>query len=183
MTNPFDPTELQDHWQKTIEQMNDQFSAAFERNLEAQTEFMEAWQTSVEEATQEDNVTEAMEGYRRAYETWMDAVEETLEDLTSEDAEDLSITHFRDIWLNAANESFKEMMGTSAFAAATGQSVEEALDFRQHVDELTEDSLHEVGLPTKGDIQEVGERLIELERRQHTVEQKLDDIIDALEDQ
>jgi predicted nuclease with TOPRIM domain len=36
-------------------------------------------------------------------------------------------------------------------------------------------------MPTQSEIEEVGERLVELERRQHRVEEKLDRILEAVE--
>jgi hypothetical protein len=39
-----------------------------------------------------------------------------------------------------------------------------------------------MGFSTREDVEEVGERLVELERRQHEVEQKLDQILDHLEE-
>jgi len=71
-------------------------------------------------------------------------------------------------------------MSTSAFAAANGQLVEAMMEMQQEVDEVTQDTISRMGMPTRDDIDEVGERLIELERRQHDVEQKLDRILDAV---
>jgi hypothetical protein len=88
---------------------------------------------------------------------------------------------FRDIWLNAANESFKEVMGTSAFAAATGETVGDALELQQAIDAATEETLAALGFATGGDVEEVGARLVELERRQHAVEEKLDRVLAALD--
>jgi len=46
---------------------------------------------------------------------------------------------------------------------------------------LSQDALAQMGFPTRENINEVAERLVELERRQHAVEQKLDRIIEQLE--
>jgi hypothetical protein len=73
-------------------------------------------------------------------------------------------------------------MGTSAFAAATGETLGAALDAKTQVDEATTDLLHAYGLAAADDIEEVGERLVELERRQHAVERKLDRVLDAIEE-
>ena len=97
------------------------------------------------------------------------------------EGEDVDMTEFRDIWLQSANEAFKEVMGTSAFAAANGQLVNAMMEMREEVDSMGEDTLEQLGMPTQSDIDEVGERIIELERRQHSVEKKLDRIIEALE--
>ena len=73
-------------------------------------------------------------------------------------------------------------MGTSAFAAATGQTVGDMLEASEQLDRLNQQTLESVGFATVGDIEEIGERLVELERRQHAVEQKLDQVIAMLED-
>ncbi len=173
----------QTSWQETLEEMNDQVNEAVETNIEAQTAFVQSWLEAMEEASDDARYDDAMEGYRRAYETWMSAAEETIQSLgDAAEGEDVSVTQFRDTWLEAANESFKELMSTTAFAAATGESVEDLLEFKQQRDEATEAMLHDLGFPALTDIQEVGERLIELERRQHAVEEKLDRILDAIDE-
>jgi aminoglycoside phosphotransferase family enzyme len=73
-------------------------------------------------------------------------------------------------------------MSTSAFASANGQLVETMMEMQQEVDDVTQDTISQMGMPTRDDIEEVGERLIELERRQHAVEEKLDRVLDALEE-
>jgi BMFP domain-containing protein YqiC len=60
--------------------------------------------------------------------------------------------------------------------------VETMLEARQEFDEATQDAIAEMGFSTRDDVAEVGERLVELERRQHDVEQKLDRVLDALDD-
>lgn len=183
MTQPTDPDAIREYWEETIQQWNDGFAQAIEGNIEAQTRFMESWMDAMTEMTDEARIEDALDGYRQAYETWMSAAEEALENMAdAAQGEDVSVTQFRDIWLNAANESMKELMATNAFAAATGQAVEEALDFRRQSDEFTESTLHELGMPAKGDIQEVGDRLVELERQQHAIERKLDDLLDTVEE-
>lgn len=168
-----------------IEQMNDAVADSIEQNMEAQATFVESWVEAFDDNVPEDDVVEeGLEGYSRAYEVWMDATEEMLERTTDVlEGGDIEPTEFRDIWLSSANEAFSEVMSTTAFAQANGQLVENLLDIQQDVNEMTEDSLAQMGLPTQGDIEEVGERLVELERRQHSLEKKLDRVIDALEDE
>ncbi|MFB6299332.1 MAG: poly(R)-hydroxyalkanoic acid synthase subunit PhaE [Halobacteriales archaeon] len=173
-----------DEWQENVEQMNEQFAKALEQNVEAQSKFMDAWMDSIEESTERVDMESGVEGYVNAYETWMEAAQEIatqLEDAVEGD--DVSYEQFRDTWLNAANQAFKDIMGTSAFAAATGQSVDEGLEMQQQLDEITQSNLHDMGFATESDIVEVGERLIELERRQQSVERKLDRVLDHLEDE
>jgi hypothetical protein len=98
------------------------------------------------------------------------------------EGEDVAPEEIRDTWLSAANDSFSEIMGTAAFANVTGQTIGEGLDMRQQLDELSQETLHDLGMATKGDVQEVGERLVELERRQHAVETKLDQVLEHLEE-
>jgi hypothetical protein len=132
---------------------------------------------------EEDAVVDGIEGYNRAYEVWMGAAEELVE--RSADAaggEDVDPSEFRDIWLRSANEAFKEVMTTSAFAAANGQLVERMLEMRQDADDVSQETIAQMGFPTQDDVDEVGQRLVELERRQHAVEEKLDRVIDVLED-
>ncbi len=130
----------------------------------------------------EEEVAEGLEGYNNAYEVWMDAADQMFErSVAAAEGEDVAATEFRDIWLQSANEAFKEVMGTAAFAAANGQLVNAMMEMREQVDEMSEDTLEQLGMPTQSNVEEIGERLIELERRQHRVEDKLDQVLEALE--
>jgi aminoglycoside phosphotransferase family enzyme len=73
-------------------------------------------------------------------------------------------------------------MSTSAFAAANGQLVERMMDMRQEADDVSQETIAQLGFPTRDDMDEVAERLVEVERRQHDVEEKLDRILDHLEE-
>ncbi|WP_135534521.1 MULTISPECIES: poly(R)-hydroxyalkanoic acid synthase subunit [Halostella] len=182
MTDSYTPDAAAQNWNSFVEQMNEQFMDAFEQNVEAQAEFVESWTETLETSIDDDEMTEGVKGYARAYEAWMDAAQQMVDRVNdSAQGEDVEVEEFRDIWLNTANEAFKEAMSTTAFAAATGESVQQALDIRQQADEAAESTLHDLGFATEGDIVEIGERLVELERRQHAVEQKLDRIIEELE--
>ncbi|MFB6108802.1 MAG: poly(R)-hydroxyalkanoic acid synthase subunit PhaE [Haloplanus sp.] len=164
-----------------LERMTETYMNALDRNLDAQSAFLESWMDSVEENLSEERVREGYEGSRRAYEAWMEAAETSFERMGDAMAgEEVDPEEFRDIWLSSANEAFKEMMTTTAFAAATGQSVEEALNMRQNLDEASEETLHALNFATVGDVHEVGERLVELERRQHAIEEKLDRVLEEL---
>ncbi len=175
--------QIQDEWSEMVENMNDAVADSIEQNMEAQAAFVESWADAFDNSVpEEDVVADGIEGYNRAYEVWMEAAEQMAE--RSSDAasgEDVDPAEFRDIWLQSANQAFKEVMSTSAFAAANGRFVEVLMELQQEVDELTEDTVAQLGLPTQGDVEEVGERLVELERRQHAVEDKLDRILDELE--
>ena len=167
-------------WSKYMTETNEAYLTALDRNVEAQRKFAESWFDVIENST--ETAEESFEGYGRAYEVWMEAFEEQFEKVSDLfEGEDVSPTEFRDIWLSAANEAFQEAMSTSAFAAATGQSVEEAMAVRRQLDEATESTLHSIGFPTKADIEEVGSRLVEIERRQHEVERQLGRILETLE--
>jgi hypothetical protein len=170
-------------WNELVENMNNAVAQSMEQNMEASAAFMESWADAMEDSVpDEEALSSGVEGYSDAYEVWMNAAEEMSGRTTAAaEGEDVDMTEFRDIWLQSANEAFKEVMGTSAFAAANGQLVNSMMEMREEVDAMGEDTLEQLGMPTQSDIDEVGERIIELERRQHSVEKKLDRIIKALE--
>jgi hypothetical protein len=162
-----------------LERMTETYMNALDRNLDAQSAFLESWMDSVEANLSEERIREGYEGSVHAYEAWIDAAETSFERMGDAlEGEDVDPEEFRDVWLSAANEAFKEMMTTTAFAAATGQTVDEAMNLRQNIDEASEETLHALNFATVGDVREVGERLVELERRQHSIEQKLDQLLD-----
>jgi hypothetical protein len=168
------------YWGAFVEGADSSFAEAIQRNVEAQAEFADAWRRAIEGDGQP---ADAMAGYLRAYETWMEATRRLFDRFGDSMAgEEVPIEEFRDIWLDAANDAFKDVMGTEAFAAATGQTVEDVLDVARQNEELSETTWHNVGLASRRDIIEVGDRLVELERRQQAVEEKLDRVIEQVEE-
>ena len=181
---PNEMQEVQEQWARTVEQMNDAMSRSIEQNMEAQASFMESWADAMNDSVpDEETMAENFEGYARAYEVWIDAAEQLFDRTTdAAEGEDVSFTELRDIWLQSANQAFKEVMSTSAFAAANGQLVDTMMEMQTQTEEFSQETLAQLGLPTQGDVEEVGERLVELERRQHAVEEKLDRVLDHLEE-
>ena len=172
-----------EQWGEYVEAMNQSFVEAFEQNMRIQTEFLDSWRDSIDDSSLDETTVEGMQGVSRAYEVWMEAAD-AQQELISDSlrGEAVEIEAFRDLYLNAANEAFKEVMGTSAFAAATGQTVGDMLEASEQLDQMNQQTLQSVGFATETDVAEIGERLVELERRQHAVEQKLDHVIELLED-
>ncbi|SEV81872.1 poly(R)-hydroxyalkanoic acid synthase subunit PhaE [Natrinema salifodinae] len=171
-------------WNAFVEQWNEQFLEALEDNMVAQAQFVESWSETVEELSGEEEISDGVEGYARAYETWMNASKQMVDRMNDQlEGEDVDVEEFRDIWLNTANEAFKDVMSTTAFARMTGETVGDVLELQQQAEETSQETLRTLGFATEGDIVEVGDRLVELERRQHAVERKLDRVLDHLEDE
>ena len=175
-----DPTETQENWAAMMDDMNDAVARSFEQNMEAQAAFMDSWMGAFEDSVpDEEAVSEGVEGYGRAYEVWMDAAEQMTERVAdAAEGGDVEPSEFRDIWLQSANEAFSEVMSTTAFAAGTGQMVEQLMELQQDADEVSQDALGELGFATRENVDEVARRLIELERRQHEVSKKLDRLLE-----
>ena len=55
-------------------------------------------------------------------------------------------------------------------------------ELQQQADEASQETLRSLGFATEDDVVEIGDRLVELERRQHAVEQKLDRVLEHLEE-
>lgn len=177
-------TDVSEEYSEMLEDMNEAVAESIEQNMQAQAAFVESWTEAMSDSmVEEDELAEGAEGYNQATEVWMDAAERMFE--RSADAaqgEEVDPTEFRDIWLQSANEAAKEIMGTSAFAAANGQLIQSMLEMRQQADDVGQETIAELGFPTRDDVEEVGERLVELERRQHALEEKLDRILEAVEE-
>ncbi|QLK26845.1 poly(R)-hydroxyalkanoic acid synthase subunit [Natrinema zhouii] len=171
-------------WNAFAEQWNEQFLEALEDNMEAQAQFVESWSETVGEASEDSEISDGVEGYARAYETWMNASKQMVERANDQlEGEDVDVEEFRDIWLNTANDAFKDVMSTTAFAKMTGETVGDVLELQQQADEAAQETLRSLGFATEDDVVEIGDRLVELERRQHAVEQKLDRVLEHLEDE
>ncbi|PSP61856.1 poly(R)-hydroxyalkanoic acid synthase subunit [Halobacteriales archaeon QH_8_64_26] len=192
-TNNTDPETASENWTEMMEGMNDAMSKSIEQNMQAQAAFMESWSNAFDGTMAEDAdggeseieamMSEGMEEYGRAQEIWMDAAERMIERVAdAAEGEDVSITEFRDIWLQSANEAFGEVMSTTAFAAGTGQTVSQMMELQQQADDLTQETLEQLGFATSKDVEEIGARLIELERRQHDVSKKLDRVLEELDE-
>jgi hypothetical protein len=168
-------------WSEFVAEMNESLLAAMERNAAAQAQFVESWVDAVDVDETATLTADGTEGYANAYRAWMRAAE-TLVDRANDALEgsDVSPEDVRDIWLNTANEAFKEVLSTSAFAAATGETVDGVLDLQRQADEAAEETLHSLRFATAGDVEEVGDRLLELERRQQAVEERLDRVLEEL---
>ncbi len=170
------------NWNAFVEQWNEQFLDALEDNMEAQAQFVESWSETVGEVSDDSEMTDGVEGYAKAYETWMGASKQMVDRMNdSIEGEDVDLEEFRDIWLNTANEAFKDVMSTTAFARMTGETVGDVLELQQQADEASQETLRTLGFATESDVVEVGDRLVELERRQHAVEQKLERVLEHLE--
>ncbi|ELZ26376.1 poly(R)-hydroxyalkanoic acid synthase subunit PhaE [Natrinema limicola] len=172
------------NWNAFVEQWNEQFLEALEDNMEAQAQFVESWSETVGEVSDDAELSDGVEGYARAYETWMNASQQMVERMNDQlEGEDVDVEEFRDIWLNTANEAFKDVMSTTAFAKMTGETVGDVLELQQQADEASQETLRSLGFATEDDVVEIGDRLVELERRQHAVEEKLDRVLEHIEDQ
>ena len=200
----FTPETASENWTEMVEGMNDAMSRSIEQNMQAQSAFIESWSQALDGAMSDTDagmgagtdmapgdgneieamMTEGMEGYGRAYEVWTDAAERMAERITdAAEGEEVGIAEFRDIWLQSANEAFSEVMSTTAFAAGTGQTVSQMMELQQGADDVTQDTLEQLGFATREDVDEIGARLVELERRQHDVSKKLDRVLDTLEEE
>lgn len=193
MADGSDPEPMSEQWNEIVAQMNEQMVEGMEASTEAQAEFVESWVGAFESIDEEQYATEGFEGSTQAHSIWMGAAEETAEKMAAAaSGEEVSPEDVRDLWLDSANEAFKDVIATDAFASMTGGTVEDLLGMRATVDENAQATLHEFGLATEGDVREVGERLVELERRQKKIEQglerlesveaKLDRVLDRLEE-
>lgn len=172
-------------WAEFFQAVNESLLTDAEWGIEQQAALIAEWFDTVDDSwiTATDVTTDGMDGHQRAYEVWMNAAEQQLERARDAvDGESVPPEDFRDIWLTTANRTFKELMSTTAFAAATGESIEESIEQQRQADETAEETLHTFGFSTKSDIEAIGARIVELERRQHEVEQKLDRVIAALEE-
>ncbi len=170
-----------------LERAEEAFETAaemFERGVEAQSEFAERVATNAEGAAEDsEEIPEMVEGFANAYELYAEATEEVLDRAAEsyEDGEAPDLAEMGDIWLEATNEAAKEVMSTSGFAAARGNATGSSLEAKNEFDESRDELLRSTGMATESTVVEVGERLVELERRQHEVEKKLDTLIEKQE--
>jgi dsDNA-binding SOS-regulon protein len=175
---------MQEQWTEMFGRMNEAMARTMEQNVEAQAAFAESWADAMDESMPtEEAMAEGFEGVAGAYDVWMDAAEQLFERTAdAAEGEDVELGEMRDIWLQSANEAFKQVMSTSAFAAGNGQLFETLMDLQEQSREASTEALAQMGMASAKEVDEVAERLVELERRQHSVEKKLDRILAAVEE-
>jgi hypothetical protein len=175
--------QMQGQWTEMFSRMNETMAQTMEQNMEVQSAFADSWADAMEESMpQEEAMTEGLEGMARAYDVWIDGAEQLFERTTdAAEGEAVGIDEMRDIWLQSANEAFKQVMSTSAFAAGNGQMFESLMELQGQGQEVSRETLSQLGMASADDVEEVAKRLIELERRQHSVEEKLDRVLTAVE--
>lgn len=178
-------------WDLFSEHLNATFDT-IHQSVEAHEQFIQSLSETFEEYEYPDvpspdgeQYSRHLEGYAKAYETWLEAAQEMIghaDKLTEKEELDVeSVKEFRDIWLSAANQAYKDIMSTTAFSAINAHGLKNVLDLKSQANELASDTVHELGFASSQDLDEVARRLIELERRQQKVEDKLDRILEQLE--
>ncbi len=194
MTEQSDSDSMPDRWNEMMARMNEQMVEGMEASTAAQAEFVESWVEAFEGIDEKQYSADGFESNTRAYSVWMEAAEETAEKMAAAaGGEDVDPAEIRNLWLDSANEAFKEVIETEAFSAMAGKNAGDLLEFRRTVDENAQSTLREFGFATEGNVREIGERLVELERRQKKVERglerleaveaKLDRVLDELEEE
>jgi len=163
--------------------MNEAFATTVERNAEAQAALVEAMSDAMlGTVPDESELSDGLQGYVSASAVWMEAADRTVEEtITAMEEEDIDPETFRDIWMRATNDALSELFSTEAFAGANGELMQAMLSRREAFDEIQQDSLAQAGFATQEDVSEVAKRLVELERRQQDIEERLDRILEAVE--
>jgi hypothetical protein len=174
----------QDSLVDLVGRTNEAVAHSLEQNIEMQTTLVETVTGAFDQTVpRADVLEEGVEGYISAYNAWIDGMEELFETAVGAvEGEDVGPGELRDIWLKSTNDALSELMSTGAFAAVDDRFVETILAAQLELDEVTQDSLAQVGAATRKDVSETSERLVELERRHRAVEQKLDRLIEAVEE-
>lgn len=113
----------------------------------------------------------SLEAHRKLYETWLEATRDSLEKLqgavapAKAEPPPLSYEGLYDLWINAYAKLFTEAMNTPLFAATIGQYLDTMLEIKKGLNHSTGKTLKALGLPTRGDLDEIYERLIAIDRR------------------
>ena len=85
-----------------------------------------------------------------------------------------------DIWVRSFSEMFDQMMKTSAFAATMGKALEQSVDFKKQFDEMIEETLKQMRLPTTADMKELHRQLNALTVQLDRLEQRLERVEESL---
>jgi uncharacterized protein Yka (UPF0111/DUF47 family) len=94
------------------------------------------------------------------------------------------MVQFYDDWTKTWSAAAGEMVASKSFADSMAQQLESTLNttqlMRKQVGELMEQSLQQMGLPTRKEIVGIAQRLTNMEMRMDDMEAKLDQMLDLL---
>lgn len=100
---------------------------------------------------------------------WLNAVSEAMR--RTQDAmqrgEPLTPDAYLDLWSKAAAELSQAVVSDAAFATMTGHWVNQVATAKTDAKKRATEQLRDLGFSTHADVDEVGKRLVELERRVH----------------
>lgn len=168
-------------WGRAVEWQYETVRTALERSLEMQRTVVDSWVTAAESTAPPETPQRAqLRRLEWGYDIWEETLLNTLVHLDDAITEDgIDLRQLQMIWLHAMDDAFSDVTSRPAFAAETNDTLEDVLTEQQQLNELRRDFLHASNLPTDRDLEEVGERLLDLEARQKRIEEKLDAVLDA----
>lgn len=85
-----------------------------------------------------------------------------------------------DVWSRSFAEMFDQMMKTPAFAATMGKALEQSVDLKKQFDDMIEESLKHMRLPTMTDMKELHRQLNALTVQLDRVEERLERVEESL---
>lgn len=182
------PTDTKAATDRTTEQAlhaSEQAMKAYAVNMEMGRAFLETWTrslahlqaTTAASSKPEAASASAQAPFADATRAWVNAVTEATHRTQEAFAkgETLSPDSYAEIWSQAASQVAQEIVKDAAFAKITGEWVNEAAKSKGQAREAAEARLAELGFATTRDIEEVGTRLIEVERRLHHMQVLIED--------
>lgn len=100
---------------------------------------------------------------------WLNAVSEAMRRTQEamQRGETLAPDAYLDLWSKAAAELSQAVVSDAAFATMTGHWVNQVATAKTDAKKRATEQLRELGFSTHADVDEVGKRLVELERRVH----------------
>ncbi|SEP08486.1 hypothetical protein SAMN04487948_11383 [Halogranum amylolyticum] len=169
-------------WGRAVEWQYETARATLERSLEMQRTVVDSWITAAESTAPPETPQRAqLRRLEWGYNIWEETLLNTLVHLDDAIREDgIDLRQLQMIWFHAMDDAFSEVMSRPMFVAEMNDTLEDVLTEQQQLNELRRDFLHASNLPTDRDLEEVGERLLNLEARQKKIEEKLDMILDAV---
>jgi hypothetical protein len=155
----------------------------FEQSLETQQAAIDGWASALE-GRSEARTSEAtpIRDVTWLYDIWVETLQNALVHLDNAITEDgIDLDALQMIWLHAVDDAITDVGKTPEFGVTMTRSVERGLKAQAWIGDLQREFLAAAGVPTASDVEEVGKRLLDLEYRQKSIEDKLDAILVAVE--
>ena len=186
--NP-DHVKLFDWWDTEYQKVGESLTKQMLAGMKEQYELYDLWMDSFSKNRPEgDELGQVGDIMGRHYRDFMGQVGRLASELrdTTRSGEPLEpsfaqlpparfMSQMQEAWLNTTSSMLKEVLATPAYGNYLKQSIDAQLKSREYMDNIMEDELKRLGLPTRAQLDDVYKGLNELDRKMNAIQELLEE--------